>query len=196
MAGYIMNLNNIDSLELCIKTGTYSTNLSTPKGTWLRHHEGTFADYLSMKESDNIYFFINRKIYGIGKLVNIKKQCKYLNYIEADLPKEINDEIYKRGKPLLTYGDANNRILCIFRPSPSFFRNGIDMDDVLNSNPAKFKMLRAFWGLSFIKIDDVENQALTDIILKRNEENLLSGNNTFYFDNKLHEDMKNKITKI
>lgn len=81
-----MNLSNLESLDLCIKTGTYSTNLKAPKGTWLRYHEGTFADYLSMKESDNIYFFIKRNIYGIGRLVNIKGQCKYLNYIDAHLP--------------------------------------------------------------------------------------------------------------
>ena len=36
------------------------------------------------------------------------------------------------------------------------------MDDVLASNPSQFRMLRAFWKLSFIKIDDDENQALID----------------------------------
>ncbi|WP_400246667.1 hypothetical protein AB3U99_07445 [Niallia sp. JL1B1071] len=46
------------------------------------------------------------------------------------------------------------------------------MDDVLASNPDKFRILRAFWKVSFIKIDDEENKALRDIILKRNEEHL------------------------
>lgn len=32
MAGYIMTLSDIDSLTYCVKTGTYSTNLGTPKG--------------------------------------------------------------------------------------------------------------------------------------------------------------------
>ncbi|NLP52450.1 hypothetical protein HC179_17270 [Bacillus sp. RO1] len=44
------------------------------------------------------------------------------------------------------------------------------MDDVLSSNPSSFRMLRAYWKTSFIKIDDEENKALKDIILKRNEE--------------------------
>ena len=46
------------------------------------------------------------------------------------------------------------------------------MDDVLSSNPAAFKMLRAFWKLSFIKFDDDENQAFRDIVLKRNQDQL------------------------
>ena len=58
MAGYIMTLNNLDSLKNCIQSGTYSTNLSEPTGIWKAHHEGTFADFLSMKPGDNIYFFI------------------------------------------------------------------------------------------------------------------------------------------
>lgn len=46
------------------------------------------------------------------------------------------------------------------------------MDDVLVSNPSAFKMLRAFWKVSFVKLDDDENQALKDIILRVNEETL------------------------
>ena len=40
------------------------------------------------------------------------------------------------------------------------------MDDVLSYKPNSFRMLRAFWKLSFVKIDDEENKALKDIILK------------------------------
>lgn len=78
IAGYIFSLDDIDSLESCIEDGVYSTNLSSPKKTtdwqfiWRGYHEGTFADYLSMKEGDNVYFFNNRNIYGVGELVKIK----------------------------------------------------------------------------------------------------------------------------
>lgn len=66
-----MTLDNMNSLKNCIETGTYSTNLKDPKGNkWGRHHEGTYADFFSMKENDNIYFFIKRKIYGVGKIVS------------------------------------------------------------------------------------------------------------------------------
>ncbi|SHF14267.1 hypothetical protein [Clostridium fallax] len=60
-------------------------------------------------------------------------------------------------------------------------------------------MLRAFWKISFLKIDDEENKALKDIILKRNE-NFLSDNadNTdifFSFDSTYHNNIKNKLNK-
>ena len=56
------------------------------------------------------------------------------------------------------------------------------MDDVLSSRPNAFKMLRAFWKLSFIKFDDEENQAFKDIILKRNQDVLASPTEEGVFD--------------
>ncbi|MBD3276607.1 MAG: DUF91 domain-containing protein [Candidatus Marinimicrobia bacterium] len=67
------------------------------------------------------------------------------------------------------------------------------MDDVLNSNPQKFKMLRAFWKVSFLKFGDEENQAIKDIILKNNQDVLQSADDlnskTFEtgFETKHHE---------
>nr|NIV99868.1 hypothetical protein [Candidatus Saccharibacteria bacterium]NIW80222.1 hypothetical protein [Calditrichia bacterium] len=54
MAGYIFNLDNLHSLKLYIQNGVYSTKLSPPRGYWQTHHEGTFADYATMKQGDNI----------------------------------------------------------------------------------------------------------------------------------------------
>ncbi len=88
MAGYIMTLGKdaYDALKRCFETGIYSTNISLPSGSrWNIAHEGTFADYLSMKEGDNIYFFTNKKIYGIGKITNVGDDCKYLNFKDADI---------------------------------------------------------------------------------------------------------------
>ena len=195
MAGYIMTLSDIDSLTYCVKTGTYSTNLGTPKGNWMTYHEGTFADYLSMKPGDSIYFFIKRKIYGIGKLIEIHSECRFLNYIGADRPVDYSKKNYKKLEPLLDEGAANNRCLCVFEPSPLFFLNGVDMDDALNSNPDRFRMLRAMWKVSFIKVDDDENQALMDIILKRNEEDLLLNKNAYPFSKVLHNQIRDKNTE-
>lgn len=64
------------------------------------------------------------------------------------------------------------------------------MDDVLSSNPAAFKMLRAFWKLSFIKFDDDENQAFRDILLKRNQGYLTdpsADDGVFAFDPAYHK---------
>lgn len=195
MAGYIMTLDSLESLEECIRTGTYSTYLSDPtNNSWRAHHEGTFADYFSMKENDNIYFFIKRKIYGIGKIINIENDCKYMNYINADIPTIPSKKEYQDNEPLLYNATKNNRCFCTFKPSPYFFLNGIDMDEALNSNPSKFRMLRAMWKVSFIKIDDEENQALQDIILKRNEENIFDGYNSFEYIETVHKDIKRKVS--
>ena len=68
MAGYIMTISDLESLEMCFKTGIYSTIMSDPKNnSWGIHHEGTFADYLSMKHGDSIYFFNDRKTIKNGK---------------------------------------------------------------------------------------------------------------------------------
>jgi len=90
MAGYIINLDSDSSLSMYIENGVYATKLSTPDGRWRTHHEGTFADYATMKPNDNIYFFIRRKIYGIGRLVEIEGDCKFLNYPDANKPLPFN----------------------------------------------------------------------------------------------------------
>jgi hypothetical protein len=171
MAGYIVSLKSFEGLRDCFKDGTYGTVLSNPKKSWLAPHEGTFADYATMKPGDNVFFFRERKIYGIGELVQVGGHCRYLNYPGASNSRSQN---YASIRSSLLWNNgpqaARERWICVFRPSPKFLRIGVDMDDVLSSNPAAFRMLRAFWRLSFIKCDDDENQALKDIILKRNFE--------------------------
>lgn len=174
MAGYLINLGSEDSLEHCITNGIYSTIIKQPRNNrWARPHESTFADYVTMNEGDNIYFFIKRKIYGIGDLVGIgdKKQCKFENYpgastpIKQDYARIKNKLLHDTGKDSI-----NQRWCCTFRPSPFFFRKGIDMDELLQSRPSAFKMLRVFWNVSFIKFGDEENQAIKDAIIKTNAE--------------------------
>ena len=63
MAGYIFSLDSLNSLNLYTRNGVYATKLSIPRNNWLTHHEGTFADYATMQEGDNIYFFFKRRIY-------------------------------------------------------------------------------------------------------------------------------------
>lgn len=170
MAGFLFSLDSEESLISCLNRGIYSTRLSQPSNVWSMAHEGTFADYCSMKEGDYVYFFIKRKIFGIGNLVNINGQCKYLNYENANLPTNQNYEEIKDNL-LLDYGNnesLNYRFICTFKPFPLFFRNGIDMDEILSSSPSNFKILRAFWKLSFIKFSEDENQAFKNILLRRN----------------------------
>jgi len=201
MAGYIISLNSLDALRLYIENGVYATKLSPPKGFWRVHHEGTFADYATMKPNDNIYFFIDRKIYGIGVLVGVGEDgdCKFNNFLEASAPEEF-DYASKEDVLLWNEGDfsVNQRWICTFKPDPHFFTLGIDMDDVLASNPTAFRMLRAFWKLSFIKFDDEENQAFKDVLLKFNQfalANPVEGNSVFRSNYiAVHEAISYKLT--
>ena len=209
MAGYIFNLDRIESLEYCIENGVYSTLLAIPKSNWNNPAKATFADYISMKEGDNIYFFIKRNIYGIGNLKNIHIDdkfidCKFKNYPDSFLPTKHTEESIRDYKilPILKdklkdkkYETCTQRWLCTFEPYPNFFKCGVDMDDALSSNPHSFKMLRAFEKLSFVKIDDQENKALKDIILKRNEAyiNCDDYNKVYKFNDGLHKEISNNI---
>lgn len=198
MAGYIFSLDSLDSLTLYISNGVYATKLSAPSGLWKTHHEATFADYATMKAGDNIYFFIKRKIYGIGELIQIKKDCKFSNFPGACIPEKYN---YEEKKGILLWDEAEHSIdqrwLCIFKPSPYFFTSGIDMDDVLSSNPSAFRTLRAFWKVSFIKFDDEENQAFKNVLLKFNQDALLKpkeNENIFKSDfTKTHDVLSKKL---
>ncbi|MEK4306793.1 hypothetical protein [Oceanobacillus sp. FSL K6-0251] len=196
MAGYIFTLDSIDSLKKIAETGVYSTKFKNiPEKSWRTPHEGTFVDYLSMKSEDNVYFFHKRKIYGIGKLINIHNQCIFLNFPDADKPGTTTFDVMK-DKMLLNESkeDLNKRFVCTFKGEPFLFKKGVDMDEVLSSNPNAFKMLRALWKLSFIKIDETENKALFDCILKANESRMDGKENSYPFDRKVHERIKNKYT--
>lgn len=197
MAGYIFSLNNIESLDYSIQNGVYSTILNkVPKNNiWGAAHEGTFADYITMKEGDNIFFFHKRKIYGIGELININKDCKFLNFPGSDLPYRYKLKDMKNRMILnKNSSDLMKRVVCTFKANPFFFKNGVDMDEVLSSNPSSFKMLRAFWKTSFIKIDDEENQALIDVILKNNEANLEQRTNIYPKQSTVHNRIRSLIS--
>lgn len=48
MAGYLITLNDERLLEECMRTGSYSTILHSPRyGSWGVNHEGTFADSIN-----------------------------------------------------------------------------------------------------------------------------------------------------
>lgn len=185
MAGYLITLNDEQSLANCIRTGSYSTILNPPRfNSWGISHEGTFADYLSMNENDLVFFFIKRKIYGCGRLINIGDDCKYLNYQNADDPSGDTDANYH--DHLLQYGTSQNRCFCLFEPAPFFFKDGVDMDEVLQNTACPFHSVRTLWKLSFIKLDDDESDALFGIILKHNENHLLRNHTHFEFDSSYH----------
>lgn len=168
MAGYVFAIggdhNQIQTIRDCVKRGAYSTRLNSLYSAV--PFEGTLADYLSMKPGDNIYFFSKRKYYGVGEIIAIGPDCKYCNFPEASAFKSF-DYIDIQKDLLIDYGENSQfyRWVCFFRGAPYFFEEGIDTDEILTYKPNAFKILRAFWKVSFIKLGDEENQALREIFL-------------------------------
>ena len=189
MAGYIMSLGAIDdgtlasfqgcnktkeillkekALEKCIENGIYATFIKSTSGSAFL---GTRADYLGMRPGENIYFFFNRCIYGIGEIIGIDNNAAFGNK---------NGDLYSFSD------DENYPFFCLFKAAPYFFKNGVDMDEVLLSNPEDFRMLRFFHKRSFIKLDDIENKALKTFIIQKNELALEK------FDKNKHYDASNQ----
>lgn len=170
------NLLKEAAMKDCVKNGIYATYIKTKSGG---SYLGTRADFLGMRKGDNIYFFFNRCIYGIGEIVDIEETCAFFNP---------NDDA------LYDFGD-NDRypFFCLFKSSPHFFKNGVDMDDVLTSNPDAFKMLRVFHKRSFIKLDDVENKALKSFIIQKNEHNLSIYDAHEHYDSSNQESVLNNV---
>lgn len=171
MAGYVFaiggNVDPVDVIRKCAETGVYATYLSSLSPI---PFEGTMADYMSMKPGDNIYFFCKRKYYGVGELVNVGVDCKYCNFPESSARRDVVYEDIQKDL-LVDYGknSPNYRWLCTFKGSPFFFEEGIDTDEILTYKPTTFKMLRAFWKVSFIKLSDEENSSLKEIFLLRRQ---------------------------
>lgn len=165
MAGYIFNIDKSISVEEIMKQGYYATFI---KSVAAGPFEGTFGDFITMNEGDNVFFFQQRKIYGIGRLINIGPDCKYNNYPGAS---ELTQFEYKNIKNnlIIDFGtdSPNYRWICFFDAAPTFMKLGLDMDEVLQYKPEAFKSIRTNWKRTFVKIDDEENKALKELFYLR-----------------------------
>ena len=200
MAGYVFSIgadNDIHAQKVvikCVEDGVFSTFMATPKSRFASGpYEGAFTDYLSMKEGDNVYFFCKRKYYGVGEIINVGDDCKYSNYPDSIVPvwpkySDIKDKVlYDHNNE-----SGNYKWLCTFKASPAFFIDGIDADDILRYKPETFKMLRAFWKISFIKLGEEENRSLKEIILLRHQEELKTGTGIVRTKASLHDRIRTK----
>lgn len=140
-------------------------------------HSQILCDYLTMKPGDNIYFFCNRKIYGIGTLIvaNEKAEGKIGDndciYWDSENAKSLftTDSSYKPQES--DNGNTSEENIHIkfafdydsdFHDSTDKEPEKVDMDDVLKYKPSSFRNLRFFSNRTFIQIDDEENQALKE----------------------------------
>lgn len=172
------------ALNNCILNGTYSAKTSDKGSAFI----GTLADYLGMKEGEDIFFFTERKIYGIGKLISVADvDCRFsISSVDSEkepLTEERNSDIHK--------------FTCTFEPAPYFFKEGVDMDEVLTFSPEKIKSLRFFSNMTFVKLDDIESDAIKNVIARKNEKYLNESAKEEHFDysEDVHGKMAEKLKK-
>jgi hypothetical protein len=208
LAGYIFNLGGNANLPRLCREGVYGTIFKPeldpptrkwdPGGTWHQVYVATLGDYVTMQPGDAVYFFSNRNIYGIGRLTEVGGDCRHLNFPQASEARAFN---YGQVKDdLLNDHGASSvrqRWLCTFVPDPLWFRDGVDMDDLLSSDPGAFRMLRAMHRRSFIKFDDDEAQAFRNMLLRRNEHVLAAatGPDVLEFSPASHDALAAKRTR-
>jgi hypothetical protein len=174
MSGYIMNLSSRASLEMYIRNGAYGTIIRRPeRGFWSTANEMTMADYLTMRSGDLIFFFLERQVYGVGRLVSFPCRdgeavalCNFPGSSEptSQPPADLLNYLWREN------GEENIRWVVFFKPSPCFFTHGLDMDEVLEAdNKGVVRSLRAFEKRSFVQIDDEEAQVILDLLVRRHE---------------------------
>ena len=157
MAGYLFTFKSPELLFECIRNGVYSTKMS-PR--WTQATESTLADYVGMAPGDNVYFFSKRTVYGIGEIIEIAPGQTVINNVPSATDGTVIDYKFIDPDPVISTDNSVfdegriQRWVIAFKPSPFFFETGIDMDDLLQSNPTAFRSLRVFWNRSFIKLDD------------------------------------------
>ncbi len=193
MAGYVFAIGQTEdvlaAIRECAERGVYSTYIRSISPM---SFEGTLADYMSMKPGDYVFFFCKRKYYGVGELISVGPDCKYCNYPDSSRLENHNyDEI--QNDALIDFGEEtpHYRWLCTFRGSPHFFENGLDADEILLYKPETFKMLRAFWRVSFIKLGDEESESLKEIFLLKHQHELATGEGLLPMLNDTHTTILN-----
>lgn len=173
MAGVIVNLGSEEALERYRTCGAYSTTLARrPVGRagWRRPAEATLADYFSIAEGDLVFFFTRRSLYGIGRVVKLPGAARaaLANYPHSwDLEHEFEEAMLWSKEPESPLQD--HPFVVFFKPCPGFFNLGVDMDEVLASDPHGYvTSLPFFSGVSFIRVDDFEAAHLASLIMRAN----------------------------
>ena len=181
MSGYIMNLGTKEEragwekLELYARYGAYGTIITRPtRDLWAFAQEMTLADYLTIRPDALVFFFLGRRVYGVGRVISFKVGAQELialaNYPDASFPRAAppqnpDDYLWREN------GEENLRWVVFFEPYPYFFKTGLDMDEVLASDvKGVVRSLRVFERVSFIQMEDEEAQVILDLLLRRNED--------------------------
>jgi len=175
VAAYIIPLRTEESLINYVGHGAYGTRITKPpkQRYWSHVKELVLADYMAMRPGDLIFFFHERGIYGVGRLVGFqvgnRSVVAFENYpgstlFETEPPKAADEYLWRED------GEELIRWVVFFEPYPHFFKRTLDMDEVLQSDVKHIaRTLPAFGVMAFDKMENEEAQLILDLLLRKNE---------------------------
>ncbi|MDG6921107.1 MAG: hypothetical protein JRN59_06230 [Nitrososphaerota archaeon] len=178
MPGYIFNLDSEEAVEQCAINGVYGTRITRGARNPLAQL-ATLADYLTMREGFLVFFFQDRMIYGVGKVVGIQPKGRTMASL-CNFPE--SDSLATRAPPPSRQLAADEgvdgkdvRWVVFYEPFPRFVKHGLDMDEALTADKyGAMRQLRVFWKRSFMEIEDDEAQLLADLLFQKNRAALIA----------------------
>lgn len=182
MKGYIFGLAGVDPVSV-MESGLHGVWQPPPLARdrtprdwftqgWSHPMIATFSDYTTIRPGDRVFFFADRLIYGIGRVVDALGQSgrgSFLNYEHADRPTPPEPP---QGSSVIGPADSPEwkriRVVVPFVGDPQLFSVGIDMDEVLGSPGADAAWGLRFWqGLSFQQLGEAETRLLINVFERR-----------------------------
>ncbi len=210
MPGWLINLagspkDELKFVRLYAENGVYGTRFrKITDMPWGESQERTISDYALIEEGDLVFFFRDRNIYGIGLVISFDtpkgKQVVFDNYPQAILPdassyrsedylwkEQFDEELWSEQERK----DYEIRFVFFFDPCPAFFKDGLDMDFVLQSDVKNVaNQIRAFEDRSFIRLEDEETSLLVELFTRRRSES----RSNFNFRGSEHEKVSRIVT--
>lgn len=173
-SGFLFSVGgkDIDAIASFVERGMYATYVSN---RWNGALAGTLGDYLTIRPGDNVYFFCNRTVYGVGEIIDVLGEDQAAFEVRRGVTTSRPLETHGRGSNAGGADGKSERWGIAFKPAPNFFRRGIDMDDLLRTDPEAFRAVRAFWKRSFIQLDGRENAAFKAALIRLNSDVLRRG---------------------
>lgn len=163
MKGYVFSVGSDFDAAKSLGKGVFGVLQESTTALWNWQMIETFADYAGMEEGDLVFFFQKRRIYGVGRLAKPKHWPAAVIWNRPD-----GYLAHGAGKPLFAPDGRAPPVLFHFVPHPVFFKQGIDMDEVLaDANARPDWALRFFWKRSFIQLDEHEAKTILATFVRK-----------------------------
>jgi hypothetical protein len=134
---------------------------SDSSGSTNSNQAGIFADLAALEEGDKVFFFTERKIYGIGELVSPPNASapaveNYPGSLEPNPDPPDPEDAFYSGEDF-----EKVRVVFPFVPDPVLFAEGVDMDIALSAREADlFPYLRFLQGRNMTILTEEETRGL------------------------------------